>query len=434
MTETFSEEAINAQAEQSGFARRRSKLNGVQFLKMILFDQIIIDQPSLQQHCTSIFSDRRKKISKQALDKRFNANAVSFIQNLFEQYLQRQLSANKLSSTFSDHFSAIRIMDSTEFKLPECMAEEFPGFGGDGTKSCTQIQYEYDILSSKINHFRIGNARTTDFAYASDYLDSIQSGELIIRDLGYSKIGSFKEMEERKAFYISRLHPQTNIYERQGKAFVKLSYQSIIKRLKKSGRKYLDMPIYLGDEWKHPVRLTANLLTEDARKRRLTKKIYRKNKDNKKYKSLSHLNLFITNVPHSILSPDQVHCLYRVRWQIELIFKTWKSVLKLNQVRKMKAYRFKCYLLSKLLWIVMSWEVWSLFNERVRQVTNCLLSVYKCFAIIKSHASALKQIFFSHQKENFKRWLKNLYEILAEFGLKENRKGRINLITLLMLK
>lgn len=400
---------------------------------MILFDQVSIDQPSLQQHCTSIFNDHQKKITKQALDKRFNVHAVSFIQNLFEQYLQRQLSSQKIPSAFTEHFSAIRIMDSTEFKLPACMAEEFPGFDGDGTKSCTQIQYEYDVLSSKINHFRIGNARTADFAYASDYLHNIESGELIIRDLGYSKIASFKEIEERKAFYISRLHPQTNIYEQRGQAIVRVSYQNIIKRLKKSGSKYLDMPIYLSDKWKHPVRLTANLLTEDARRRRLTKKIFQKNKDSQRYKDLSQLNLFITNVPRSVLSPDQVHGLYRVRWQIELIFKTWKSVLKLHQVRKMKAYRFKCYLLSKLLWIVMSWEIWSSFNENARQVTNCLLSVYKCFAIIKLQASSFKQI-ISQQKGSIEQWLKNLYQILVKFGLKENRKGRINLITLLMAK
>ncbi len=74
------------------------------------------------------------------------------------------------------------------------------------------------------------------------------------------------------------------------------------------------------------------------------------------------MNLFITNVSADILSPDQVYNLYRVRWQIELVFKTWKGVLKIDKVRKMKANRFKCYLYGKLLWIVLNWG--NLFNSQ----------------------------------------------------------------------
>ena len=404
----------------------------MQFLRMILFDQMNIDQPTLEQHCISITKDKGKKICKQALDKRFNERSVWFIQSLFERYLGDQLSSLKIPSAFGDHFSAIRIMDSTEFKLPECLSEDFPGFGGDGTKSCTQIQFEYDILSGKINHLDIVDARTPDFVYATRYLNGIQSNELIIRDLGYSRIDSFKEIEQKEAYYISRLHPSITLFERRGKAILPLSYQTILKRLKQSGKEYLDIPLYLGIT-KHPVRLTANLLKPEAIKKRLTKKIHRKNTKNRKYKCLSQMNLFITNIPKQMLPADQVYGLYKVRWQIELIFKTWKSVLKIDHVRKMKANRFKCYLISKLLWILMSWDICSAFNEKIRQATSCFLSVYKSFSIIKLQAYSLKEVIASQNKSLYQ-WLSNLYEQLVEYGLKKNRKGRIDLIKLLSLK
>ena len=171
-------EVINTLAEQSGFCQRRSKLNALQFLKMVFFDQMTIDQPSLEQHSISILRDHGRKISKQALDKRFNDRAVLFIQALFESYLKRQFSSVKIPSPFAAFFSAIRIMDSTEFKLPECLAKEFPGFDGDGTKSCTQLQFEYDILSGRINHFSVGDARISDSAYARPYLPTIKYNEV----------------------------------------------------------------------------------------------------------------------------------------------------------------------------------------------------------------------------------------------------------------
>ena len=36
-------------------------------------------------------------------------------------------------------------------------------------------------------------------------------------------------------------------------------------------------------------------------------------------------NVFISNVPATMLSAQQVAQLYPVRWQVELVFKLWKS-------------------------------------------------------------------------------------------------------------
>ena len=145
------------------------------------------------------------------------------------------------------------------------------------------------------------------------------------------------------------------------------------------------------------------------------------------------MNLFITIVGKKMLLPDQVYSLYRIRWQIELIFKTWKSVLKIDQVRKMKADRFKCYLLSKMLWILMSWDFCLLFNEEVRQRTNSFLSVYKCFSIIKMQALVIKDLLWSC-REKILSGLREMIQMFSKYGLKENRKGRTNLIELLNLK
>lgn len=392
-----------------------------------------IEQPSLQQHCISIFNEQGVSVSKQALDKRFTDSSVSFVQKLFELYLASQVLSQEFPSAFNKHFSAIRIMDSTEFKLPECMSEDFPGFDGDGTKSCTQIQFEYDLLSGRIKDLSIGDARICDSAYVRPHLCKINPSELIIRDLGYSKIESFKEIEDRGAYYISRLNPNIHIYEQSKRGLIPLRYKTIVQRLKKATGKYLDMTIYLGRQSKHPVRLIANLLSAEAVNRRLKKKIYQKNQNHERYKFLSQMNLFITNVPKKILTANQVYNLYKVRWQIELVFKTWKSILKINKVRKMKSNRFKCYLLSKLLWILVSWEICQLFHEEIRRATNHLLSIYKCFSIVKLQASHLKAILFS-KKNRLREWFQNLFYIISEFGLKENKKGRINLTKLLKLK
>jgi hypothetical protein len=402
------------------------------FLKLVLFDPLTREQPSLEQHCISLLEERGKSFCKQSLNRRFNDRAVVFLQTLFERYLQDQFLSRKLTSGFSDHFSSIRLMDSTEFKLPSHLAPDFPGFDGDGTASCTQIQFEYDILSGKIIDLSLGDARIADSAYATPLLDNIRRKDLIIRDLGYSKIDSFKEVEAKGAYYISRLNPHITIYERRGDRIVPLSYKTILQRLKGRKKGDLDIPIYLGRQAKHPVRLTANLLPPEAVTRRLSKKIYQSNDTPQTYNYLREMNLFITNVPKEILSVAQIYGLYRIRWQIELVFKTWKGVLKIDQVRKMKADRFRCYLLGRLLWVVLNWEICSIFNAHLNHSKGVLLSFYKCFAIIKQQAHSLEHIIL-HRKVKLREWLRTLFDLISRFGLKEHRRGRADTIKLLAL-
>ena len=73
---------------------------------MLLFDHLQMDQPSLEQHSLSIFTNEGKKISKQAVFKRFNDKTVCFLRTLFENYLQHQLPLFYLPSGLKRYFNA----------------------------------------------------------------------------------------------------------------------------------------------------------------------------------------------------------------------------------------------------------------------------------------------------------------------------------------
>ena len=327
------------------------------FLKMLFFDHLQNEQPSLQQHAFCIYDDHNVKVSKQAIDKRFNDKAVQFIKKLFENFLNHSLDRELMPSDLDKEFSAIRIMDSTEFKLPASLAKEFPGYSGDGTASCAAIQFEYDVMSRQIKCMSLENARVSDKTYADKRMEDIQPKELIIRDLGYYSIDSYKKIEQQKAFYVSRLKAQIAIYDKTDKGYQLLSWSEIIALIKKSKEKCFDKTVYIGSEKKKPVRLMAWLLDEAAQNKRLQQKKNRKGKLNEKDEIWSQLNVFITNIAFEKITPQQAYNLYKIRWQIELVFKVWKSILKINLIRKMKPDRFRCYVYSKLLWVLLSWDI-----------------------------------------------------------------------------
>jgi hypothetical protein len=56
-------------------------------------------------------------------------------------------------------------------------------------------------------------------------------------------------------------------------------------------------------------------------------------------KRLSAINVYITNVSSEAIPTDQVHAFYSLRWQIELLFKTWKSFFQIDQCKEIKQER-----------------------------------------------------------------------------------------------
>ena len=395
-----------------------------------MFDHHLNDQPSLQHHSLGLAQDHGCKISKQGLDKRFNDKSVDFFNTIFKNYLSKRINTGTIKSEWEKKFSAIRIMDSTEFKLPGSLSGSYPGYNGSGTKSGAQIQFEYDMFSGNVENISLEKILTSDVSYSLNHINTLVKNSLVIRDLGYFNVNAYKKLEEHNVYYISRLKPMMNLYQLVNNQYKQISYASIIKKLKKSGKPYLDLDVYIGRAALYPVRLVANLLDKDAIKRREQKIRERRSRFNKADIYLNKLNLFITNTKREMVSSDEIYKLYKLRWQVEIIFKGWKSILKIHKVRKMNAHRFRCYLLSKLIWILFCWDIYKTVNAYAWRSSKESISIYKCIGLIKLQIISLKEIFIKPQNK-FHQWLHSLKEILLRYGLKEDKKGRIKVANLL---
>ena len=64
--------------------------------------------------------------------------------------------------------------------------------------------------------------------------------------------------------------------------------------------------------------------------------------------------ILITNVPQELLSVDEVLVLARCRWQIELLWKLWKQIGKLDTWRSAKPYRILTEIYAKLLGLLIT--------------------------------------------------------------------------------
>jgi hypothetical protein len=250
-------------------------------------------------------------------------------------------------------FNRILIEDSTKAELHEKLSPHFTGTGGTASKSAVKIDYIFDYLSEEFVAIDFFSGNTPDQSLANRIIPILEKDDLVLRDLGYYVLEQLKEIEQKNAYYISRLKIDVLVYESR-EATQSLDLAKFLERCMFNG--LADVEVYIGKE-KHPVRLVACLMSEQAlnkKRRDANRSSKRRGRQmSKKKLSLMRFCIFITNVPSEMLSSEAIMATYRARWRIELIFKQWKSCLNLHIFKGFNKERFHCFLYGRLIMILL---------------------------------------------------------------------------------
>ncbi len=119
-----------------------------------------------------------------------------------------------LTSPYASIFKRIRILDSTAFQLPDVFSSVYPGAGGCSHTAGMKIQLEYDLLSGQFLHIHTGPGKQHDRTYGSLCAPTVTANDLCIRDLGYFHLKDLQHIQDKKAYYISRIKSNTRIYQK----------------------------------------------------------------------------------------------------------------------------------------------------------------------------------------------------------------------------
>lgn len=425
ITDAFSASELEALAKHTGFKIRKSKLTPMMFLDTILFKELNSGSTSLEDHCIALKQRYQLSIKKQSLSERFDEGAVKFIQGLLNRHLSTQISATlhkeKLGKVIQ-HFSSIKIKDSTRFQVPECFKACYPGSTGAATGAGVHIQFEFDVINGKVNDLNVTDALRQDTTDAQQTVDGIEKGSLVIRDLGYFSTSVLEHVHRKEAYYITRAKPRmTFIHAQYGK---QVNLATFYQHMKRNKLIQMEIPVQVGDQ-KLPTRLIIEMLPEKEVQKRLAKASREAHKKGRslsaEYKSGARLNLFITNVPRAWLATQQVRPLYQLRWQIELRFKAWKSFYSIDAIKKMQRWRFECYLYATLLLLMINLEIANNFFAILWRHTSRPLSFLKFYKIAYQYLDVLRKGMLE-KTDVLSSYLSFLYQISHEKLITEKRK------------
>ncbi len=389
MDQSFlSDEKIAELAQKSKFIQRYGgKITAKDFLEIMVFNDKNLKKQSLNDLSIDFLESHNIRLRKQSINERINDKAVDFIKQVLGEVLKAQI---KIEKGEFRHFNRLLIKDSTSFQLNEALSDSYPGSGGGGSAAGIRFQFEFDYLKGAILDLSLHAFNEPDATDSKKTLERIQAKDLILRDLGYMNLGVLKAIDAKGAYYLSRLNVSTKVYERQGEAYKEISFRALRQRMLEEGTTVKELEVYAGRQ-KLKSRLVMYLLPETIYQRRLNrhKAINQKKQRGqvaKEIKGRAHFNLFLTNTREDQISKEQIWSLYRLRWQIELVFKIWKSLVELDKIKKVKKARLELYFYSKLLLIILGWQV-------LRQVSAWLYRYEKkALSIMKSYKSILKKL------------------------------------------
>ena len=394
----FSPEELNYLARETKFTQRPDgKLTGSMFFDLAIFNIDKLKEQSLNDLSLDAKERFDIDITKQSLNERFNQYAPVFLKDALEKVLQQQLLEHFDFRELS-HFNRVLLKDSICFDVDETLAEIYPGSGGKASKATMRIQFEYDLLNGCINDLSLNPFNDQDATDLLAIIELTAEGDLIIRDLAYINLAFLKKIIELKGFFVGRLTPNINVYELNGEEYEKLDFVEIHKKHRMSS---LEKKIYIGSKEKLKVRLVVYMLPEQEVEKRL-RNAQKNNKKNggKEYKARAALNLFITNTTAEQIPMGKIWTVYRLRWQIELIFKVWKSICSIDKVKRVKQHRLECYIYAKLIFIVLGWQVLWRIARVLYYREGEFLSFYKAFkTLLNKHINRIKQALMGSKKE-----------------------------------
>ncbi len=204
-------------------------------------------------------------------------------------------------------FDHIRIQDGTSFAVKRTLAETFPGRFTTISPAAVELHVDLDLMSEMMNRVVL----SPDSAAERQFLPDVEevTGGLLLGDRGYYGNPYLQALDAAGGFFIVRgkfnINPlilrAIGADGREVKRLRNRRLKEVAGRLSKY--EHLDMKVRFGrTAGSFECRLVVHPNPREDKPRYL-----------------------VTNLEPEVFTPQHISDGYRLRWQVELLFKEWKS-------------------------------------------------------------------------------------------------------------
>lgn len=351
-------------AKEAGLRERH--WSGASLARLLVFGWLAHPQAGLSQ-LVAVARSMGIKTSKQALDAHFTERTATFLLSLLQQAVRVVVCGPIVTLPLLQRFSAVYIEDGSTIALPEPLAGIWRGCGGNRegkqgaeyhgtpkvtahpkTEAALKLLVRWDLLRGSLHgpHLQAGRKHELSGVLRQEQMER---GSLWIADLGYFALVVLVGLVKDGVFFLTRYKEGVILWK--GKQRV-----DVVELLPQAEGAIVEVEVACGARKQVKARLLAQRVPAEVAEQR---RVHLKERERKQQQPVStrtwelcQWTILLTNVPASQLSVHEAMALIRARWQIELLFKLWKSQGFVDEWSSQKPWQVLCEVYAKLLGMV----------------------------------------------------------------------------------
>jgi hypothetical protein len=380
----------NQVAKETGFIQRERQVTGACFAQTLVLGGMGQPEGTRKQLHQSA-SRSGMQVSLQGLDQRFTVRAVDFMRRMLEEGIA-QMVESEVTRGILPHFKGVYLTDCTQIK-----------WAGLGIKMAVRLELQHGALQIHLTDIQQNDQKTV-------IIDRhLEPGALHLADLGFFKLKRFSDWNTLGVFWLSRFKVGTIVTTLDGH---ELDLKQVL-----TGQEPIAVAVKIGKKQPVAAFLVASPLFDEALAKRQARLKEQARLDQRplsqRQTDLAHWTIYLSNIPD--LTFPQAFILARMRWQIELLFKLWKSYAKVMISRSSDPIRQQVEGYAKLLGVLIAH--WMLLVTGWQQDR---LGVIDALRILQAYVPLLQRafIYFALFADVF-HWLKLDLELAPPLPMRQ---------------
>lgn len=421
---TFVAEPFHHLARRTGWRKRAGKIDPFEFITSLVFGQMSASRQTLSSQAQTL----AEPVTRQALDQRFNPRTVDYLKASFAHVMAETLDwspTHPQAQTLRANFSALYLLDSTCFDCPDTLKEIFPSCGGAGSAANVKILLRYEWITGRLEPLQVLEGKRSDQGQALKAVNCLQAGELQLQDKGFYDAKAWNAAQQQEAYLLMPLPHSITLWSAPAPDQPE-QLLDLASALAHSSENQVEWTaLHLGTKGHRagPLRLVAFRLSPEsaARHRQGLRESMRTKGRTPSAKALQLAGwlLLLTNAPKEKLPSAMMSYLYRLRWQVELIFRQTKSVLRLDKTQGRNPYRIQSEIWARLICAVLLFSWHARVNAQCWRCYQCEASFEKVIRILQHWGHTIARAFLA-EPAGLLQVLRTLWKNL----LVNARKGR----------
>jgi len=346
----ISETRLKKLGRELGFTKRERDVNGFNMVNALIEsagDSKIESLADIGRQFNALTDNSleakpfHNQLRKESLEKLMHQLTGQALTKWCKQYYQ-------LPEEYLSYFDSIYLHDGSTLSLHPDLQDTFPGRFTKTSPAAIELHVTMDLLNHSIDSVTIDADKEGERQYLPKA--TTLGKALLLTDAGYFEKDYLDEIKANDGYFICsagvNINPKVLSGFRCDGQKIKLKEETCLKNIKCNLP--TDQSFELSVQWNENVYRLIGFYNHEKKK----------------------FSFIVTNLPASTFNQTEVGKIYRLRWQIELLFKEWKSHNNLKKFNTKNATIIYTLVWSSLLALILK----RLLAGYVEKQHNILLS------------------------------------------------------------